>query len=201
MKSSERDFWTKVAQSMNPDWEIRLGANWMPGEDGGSNDFYVYAIDMTTGWVCLAGMNSAEAHRMIDVIGTNEPELKAAPGFAAQAISDVALLPEDRRQQEQEVAMIATTMALSTTKSFKLANPGKSGFTTHCLYLSYKANDASYIGRPAVIQSRNSGAVSPADLLRFVRQIVQADTGSGESSEVARMIIRCGGTNISKDFR
>lgn len=203
MSGGENEFWAGVARTLNPGWNIKLGSKWVPGgECSGSHDLYVYAIDVSTGWTCLAGMPTAEARRLIAKVEKDAPDLcePGARGVAAEAIAKAGQMPASEASANQEAVMVATTLAVSTTKSFEVARPGEDGLTTHCLYLSYRAKDGSFIGRPALIKSRVAGAVPPAELNAFVRRIVGLDTAAPAQSDVGRMIASCGGTSIAREL-
>jgi hypothetical protein len=200
LTQNESAFWTGIAETLSPGWRVRLGRAWAPGVDVGSHDLYIYAVDARTGCIWVAAMTSAEAYRLIETVTRRAPAKVAAHDCVAQAISDVASLPDRGESDEYEWLMLATTMALSTTESFRLARAGEDGACTHCLYVAYTANDGSFIGRPAVVKSKTSGALPPVMLINYLRKIVAMDTGP-DTTEVARTIAASGGTSVAKEFK
>ncbi|MBK6616505.1 hypothetical protein [Ottowia sp.] len=200
--SNERTFWAGVAGALNPEWLVRLGSAWGPGQDSISgHDFFVYAVAASTGRMWSAAMATSEVRRLVAAAASADSVLRDAEQFAAQAIHESGLEPEEGRPAAaNEALLLASAVAITRTKTFAGARPGVGGANTHCLYLAYKTASGEFIGRPGLVVTKLAGFLPTDKLIGFVRAAVASDTGR-TGTYVSGAIEAGGGVQVAEVFR
>ncbi len=189
MQESEDRFWSEVANQLNPDWEVHMGA----GETRvplAAQDTFLYLFDTSTMWVAAGATQASEmlrARRQVQKLKL-EPALVA--GLAGQVILDcgAAALPADHPDARR--AMTAAICSITATATWSAVMDRIGSPAGHWIWMAYRLRDGDTLGRPVYGQGPRS-FMQQEDLHRSVRTALVSDLGNPHSSVNQR--VRAGG--------
>lgn len=195
---NEKNFWEQFANNSNPDWNVKLAQHLeLGGSSLSEHDVYVYAVDTSTGWIGAGAMTSANMQFMHDRIHA-EPNMKKTVMDTAGIVilKNGQDSPEAGSEKAQE-CILAATSALTLTGTFETAS--RNGLAGHWLYITYKMNDGSFLGRPVYFHQPESGFAPMSIIKNILEQVIKQDT-TNENTSVNKMMVRSGGAILAPEY-
>lgn len=184
---------------LNPGWEIRPGS---PGDSMDDspwhNDGCLYAVDVGSGWVCMAPFPYDRATRALKQASDRDIRrslTRAAPFGVAGRVND---RPSHEVYRHEHILGIVL-LAVAQTQTFEVAYRQRGNGFAHCLYLVYGLKDGSLLGRPALVSSPKRVSMHPAELRTMVRRVIAMDLL--QQTAVVNDAIRAGGgAQVAAEF-
>lgn len=201
MKRKEGEFWAWVYQQTNPEWDIRIGRTWAPGQKAERLDCCVYAVDVASGWVGCAAMPRASVGKMAEAARKSVMGLGGATDAAGQLVHEAAMAEAEAGSPDYEATMTVVTLALSTTRTYEMGQATAPSKAQHWLYLVYACRNGTFVARPAMVRSEATSLLLPTDVLgKFIGDVVALDLKGG-ATEVGRSVRDAGGAEVGEMFR
>lgn len=126
--NNERKFFTDVANTLNPGWNVRI--NDVSASNGNSlsrRDALVYVVDVATGWTAagaLERMSCEEAvgacRKYMALLGNGSTRVTSAADLAGQAIALCGAARFDSSSAEVELALATAAAAMVETRTYQI---------------------------------------------------------------------------------
>jgi len=202
MKGHEKTFWERTVSALSPGWGIRLLDQNQATPGVSDLDAFFYAVDLSTGWKMVAGLQSAEVLRAEAAgrLGLQEGlDVLGAAGQLLAKASDEAATAE---QALVSVVGNAVVVAMTQTATYRLVKERFGSVAGHWLLLVYRPREGeAVITRPAFIGKATRGA--PLGVVRLheaARELSRLDLIE-QPGKVAAAMTEAGGAKLAPCYR
>lgn len=196
--NNERKFFTDVANTLNPGWNVRINdVSASKGNSLSRRDALVYVVDVATGWTAagaLERMSCEEAvgacRKYMALLGNGSTRAASAADLAGQAIALCGAARFDSSSAEVELALATAAAAMVETRTYQIvvaanAKAGAPPLAGHWIYLAYRMKASTdIVTRPAYMSAGSTPGVpagrfiSPESLLGVAESVIRGDTSS-----------------------
>ena len=195
---NEKAFWEACNNTRSPGWDAKLSDHMTPGGMNLSQyDVYVYAIDMSTGWIAGGSLRSSEMESIYLDLSKPGVDRKSIQDEAGQLIILYGQSFPGSGSPETQACIAASVRAMTVTQTCKITR--QKGLDGHWIYTAYKMRDGSIVTRPVFFRHPISGFAPPDELKNVIRQVFIKDT-TDTSTAVYQQLKAAGGAVVSSEF-
>lgn len=202
--TKERAFWENLASSINPDWTLRLGTEFQPGDGSLGLDYnaFVYLIDTSTMWVAAGALKHTEILRAKAQLDASGIPHGASADAASAAVLQLGRDGAPPDHPDVKLAVTAGVCAISQTQSYAAALAQTGSPAGHWIWLVYKLkNNGESLGRTLFAKYSRRHGFLPLENLREVICAALANDVANPNSAVAAEVRAGGGVELAPELQ
>ncbi len=197
---NEQTFWKKTAEALHPGWSVSIDERTLAATGGiSSHDSFVYAVDLTSGWLGATALSSMEMMRAASNVknepGGGDTVRSGAPGTVATRGKKMP----DAGSPEALEALAAAVLGVTQSSVFDKVNAATGGDVRgHWFYIVYGLRNGDLLGRALFVGNERKAFLSQSDVRDVARKIWNID--SNPATNVGRSIAEGGGAIFAPGF-
>ena len=200
MKDAEKQFWSEVAQQLNPGWTIGMGNDGAQvGTMLATHDTCLYLVDTSTLWISAGSTTSAELLRAKRDLAKSKLKPGTVAGAAGMAILECGKRQVPMDHPDAHMALTAAACAVTEAATWTAVMDRMGSPAGHWIWLVYRLRSGEPLGRPLFGHNDKRGFMPLENLKQSIGAALNNDIANPGSS-VSRQIKVGGGVQLCQQM-